>query len=150
MSILVSYLYITIFKPVGWPYTKKELYYTAGRIVNLMSDEAGGELTVQVAFDDAKETEFVYEGVCYSQLDENSVGLFVIEVSEITQSQLKNKNYAYARKQLFGDLGADEAFLTTYTQRGNKIFAHHAKDGVRIVLAKRLALGETIVKNSKM
>lgn len=126
-----------------WPIGKTNSLYSRARIISLIADEAAGELTLRVDFDGLRETELVYEGMFYSQLGKEAWGQWVKDVRVITLANGREEVYRQAMDKLYHDCDADDAFMLAMEERGNRLFAHHMEDGVYLVLAKRLAFGET-------
>ncbi len=125
-----------------WPNrgTASSVYYASARLKQVVSDEITGTLRIQAVLDEREEQELVYEGMYYSQLDENSVGLIVTLAAEITPSQLLEPEYQQAAARLYEECGADEDFLWTMHKRGNRLYMHFTDRGQYLVLAKHLKL----------
>jgi hypothetical protein len=104
----------------------------------VVSDEVSGNLRIRAVFEEREERELVYEGMYYSQLDGNSVGLVVTLAAEITPELLIEPEYRQAAARLYDECGADDAFLRDKHKRGSRLFIHHTDKGRYLVLAKCL------------
>lgn len=114
------------------------VYYANARLKQVVSDEVSGNIRIRAVFDEREERELVYEGMYYSQLDENSVGLVITLAAEITPEQLAEPELRQSVSRLYDECGADEAFLEDMLKRGSRLFIHHTDKGGYLVLAKRL------------
>ncbi len=124
--------------------------FSNARIVCVTADEAEGELTIHTKLDKSKEIDIVYEGMYYTQIDESTCGIIVNNVDTITLKELRRERYSNALNKLYNDCTVDEAFLLAMEQRGSRFFVHHTSIGEFIVLAKRLALGESTDNNNML
>lgn len=124
---------------MNWPIKK-----SGARLLEITPDEVEGALFICALFDEGVERDIVYEGMFYSQLDERSAGLVITSVLEVTPEGLKRPEYEQAAARLYDECAADDAFLHEMYCRGNHLYVHQTEDGGKyIVLAKRLAFGET-------
>ena len=94
-------------------------------------------------FDGLRETEIVYEGMFYSQLGKGAWGQWVKDVKVITLANRREEVYRQAMDKLYQDCDADDTLMLSMEERGNRLYAHLMEEGVCLVLAKRLAFGET-------
>ncbi len=134
---------------MSWSFEYGSMLYAGVRILQVTSDEAGGELVIRTDFHDKKELDIVYEGMYYSQLDEQTVGQHIIMAAEIKMPQLKWAEYREAADQLYQECGISDGFLWEMQHRGSRLFAHHTKNGEYIVVAKRITFGEAFWKKAE-
>lgn len=125
-----------------WPMSglSPNLYYASARLKQVISDEVGGNLRIKAIIDEREEKEIVYEGMYYSQLDEDSVGLVINLVTEIRPEQYSEPEFQQAIARLYDDCGVNEWFLWIMQKRGNRLYIHFTDRGKFIVLAKQLLL----------
>ncbi|WP_024291818.1 hypothetical protein [Lacrimispora indolis] len=134
---------------MSWSFEYGSVLYGGVRILQVTSDEAGGELVIRTDYHEKKELDIVYEGMYYSQLDEQTVGQRIIMASEIKMSQLKWVEYRKAADRLYQECGISDGFLWEMQHRGSRLFAHHTENGKYIVVAKRLTFGEAFWKKAE-
>ncbi|MDN5352300.1 MAG: hypothetical protein PWQ12_1220 [Clostridiales bacterium] len=115
-------------------------YFANARLVQVLSDEISGVLYIRAVVDEREEQVFIYEGMYYSQLEEQHVGIVITLASEMTQAELTEPEYAKAADRLYNECGIDDVFLKEMLKRGNHLFVHHTDQGKYLVLAKRLVL----------
>ena len=112
------------------------------RLVDVMPDEAGGELFMWAVIDEKEYRGIIYEDMYYTQLREDAAGLTVTKITEIPQIEAKLSKQPQAVR-FIKDCMADDEFLWDTYRKGYRLFVHHANDGGEyIVMARKCVWGE--------
>lgn len=120
-----------------WP-----IFESGARLIKVWTDEAAGELFITAVFDEKFERDIIYEAMFCTQLSEESAGLVVTSVFEVTPEELKQTEHVQTAALLFEGIRDGERFIQEMHSQGSHLFVHRTGDGGEyIVLAERLFFG---------
>ncbi|MDR2931740.1 MAG: hypothetical protein LBV27_01400 [Oscillospiraceae bacterium] len=115
---------------------------TGARLVEVTPDDIGGEVHIWAVIDEKEYRGIVYEGMLYTQLREESTGLTVTAVSEMSQIEAKHSREPHTVK-FIEDWDAGDEFLWDTYLKGFRLFVHHFSNGEKkIIMAQNTVIGE--------
>ena len=121
-------------QPTGEP------LYSNVRVGSVAPDPASGELSVKVIFAEREVHSMLYEGVLYSQLNENAEGKRIALAIELSPDEYRNAKHRASSRSFQEECrlnGLDS--LDEMIRRGYRIFTHYVGDQDEcVVIAKRL------------
>jgi hypothetical protein len=115
---------------------------SGARLLEVTSDDVGGEVFIWAVIDDREIRGIVYEGMFYCQLRADAAGLTVTSVTEIAPIEAKRSTRPQIMK-FVEDCDADDEFLWDTYRKGYHLFVHRTADGGEyIVMATKCVWGE--------
>ena len=119
-----------------------DIIYSNMQITRIETNPETGMLTITGAYAQREAQKILYEGVLFSQIDQNAVGERIAIAIALTPDELRTADRRTLAARLIKDCGLTHAdVIDEIDRRGYRFFAHYiVNQEERIIIAKGLSI----------